>query len=112
MSARMDYSAKKCAPCGGEAVKASPSDVSQALEELSGWQNDADVAIFAEWTFSNFMAAKVFVDRVSTLAELENHHPDISFGWGYVKIMLSTHAIGGLSENDFIMAAKINELQA
>lgn len=112
MSARMDYSAKKCAPCEGGAVKASPSEISQALEGLSGWQNAADIAIRAEWTFSNFAKAKAFVDKVSTLAELENHHPDISFGWGYAKILLTTHAIDGLSENDFIMAAKINALQA
>jgi 4a-hydroxytetrahydrobiopterin dehydratase len=112
MSAQMNYSTKKCAPCDANAEKASASEVAHALERLSGWHNMDGVAISAEWTFSNFSKAKTFIDKVSALAEEENHHPDISFGWGYAKIKLTTHAIDGLSENDFSMAAKINALQA
>ena len=60
--------------------------------------------------FKNFLSSQEFVNEVGKISELENHHPDISFGWGYAKISITTHAIEGLSENDFILAAKIDEI--
>ena len=59
--------------------------------------------------FKDFMTSQIFVNKVGEISENENHHPDISFGWGYAKIQITTHAIEGLSENDFILAAKIDQ---
>jgi 4a-hydroxytetrahydrobiopterin dehydratase len=61
------------------------------------------------WRFADFAAAFAFVRRIADIAEAAGHHPDIAFGWGYVRISLQTHAIGGLHENDFILAARIDE---
>ena len=63
-----------------------------------------------EFTFNNFLKSQNFVNKVSEIAEKENHHPDISFGWGYCKIKIFTHAIKGLAESDFILAAKIDKI--
>ncbi|MDQ6967286.1 MAG: 4a-hydroxytetrahydrobiopterin dehydratase, partial [Mariprofundaceae bacterium] len=63
-----------------------------------------------KFTFSNFMEAQNFAQKVGVIAESENHHPDICYGWGYCTVTLYTHKIGGLHENDFIVAAKINQL--
>ncbi len=60
--------------------------------------------------FKNFLESQSFINKVSEISEKENHHPDISFGWGYAKIVVTTHAIEGLSENDFILAAKIDQI--
>ncbi len=60
--------------------------------------------------FKNFISSQNFVNNVGEIAEEEGHHPDISFGWGYAKIIITTHAIEGLSENDFILAAKIDQI--
>ena len=106
----MDYAKQHCQPCEGGVAKASSKEVAEALNDLPNWRSAADIAIRAEWSFDNFSKAKSFVDQISELAEKENHHPDISFGWGYAKLLLTTHAIDGLSDNDFIMAAKINEI--
>ena len=62
------------------------------------------------FTFKNFVNSQNFINKVSEISENENHHPDISFGWGYAKIIITTHAIEGLSENDFILAAKIDQI--
>ena len=60
--------------------------------------------------FKNFINSQNFINKVGEISENENHHPDISFGWGYAKIVITTHAIEGLSENDFILAAKIDQI--
>ena len=60
--------------------------------------------------FKNFIKSQNFINEVGKISENENHHPDISFGWGYAKIIITTHAIEGLSENDFILAAKIDQI--
>ena len=65
-----------------------------------------------KFNFKNFIESQKFVNRISEIAELENHHPDILFGWGYAKILITTHAIEGLSENDFILAAKIDKISS
>ena len=66
--------------------------------------------LIKEFTFENFIDSQSFVNKVGQLAENEGHHPDIIFGWGYAKINITTHAIKGLSENDFILAAKIDKI--
>ena len=63
-----------------------------------------------KFNFKNFLESQKFVNKVGEISEQEGHHPDILFGWGYVKISITTHAIEGLSENDFILAAKIDKI--
>ena len=78
---------------------------------VKGWELSPDAkSISKGFTFKNFAEALVFVTKVGSLAESESHHPDITFGWGYAEITSFTHAIDGLSENDFILAAKIDTL--
>jgi len=74
------------------------------------WSVNRDHYISRRFKFKNFSDALAFVNRVGALAETEGHHPDITFGWGFVSITLSTHAVDGLSENDFILGAKIDKL--
>lgn len=85
-------------------------DVTRALSDVHGWEQEGG-AIRRRFMFKDFRAAIAFINQVATIAESENHHPDIHLtGWNKVELVLSTHAIGGLSENDFILAAKVNDL--
>jgi len=102
---------KKCIPCeqGGKAM--TPDQVKTMLAEVPGWKLAADgKSISKRFTFPDFMHALGFVTKIAGIAEMENHHPDIMLGWGYAECKLWTHTIGGLHENDFIMASKINML--
>jgi 4a-hydroxytetrahydrobiopterin dehydratase len=103
---------KKCQPCEGGVPPVERQEAERLLLDLPGWQlTDDGVRIRREWTVKNFMAALHFFNRVAELAEDEGHHPDLHLvGYRNVAIELWTHAIGGLSENDFITAAKINDL--
>ena len=81
---------------------------------MDGWdvKNDENKSyyLFKEFSFRNFKESQKFINKVGLLAEEEGHHPDISFGWGYCKIKIFTHAIQGLAESDFILAAKIDKI--
>lgn len=103
---------KKCKPCEGGVPPVSRADAERLLTGLPGWKLTADgKAIRREWRVKDFMTALDFFNRVARIAEDEDHHPDLHVtGYRNVAVDLSTHAIGGLSENDFILAAKINEL--
>ena len=107
-----EWTARKCAPCEGGVVKFSPAEAAAQLEGLSGWRLDpSGQRIQKHWHLRDFMAAIGFFNQVAQLAEAEGHHPDLHLeGYRHAWIELSTHAIGGLSENDFIMAAKIDQL--
>jgi 4a-hydroxytetrahydrobiopterin dehydratase len=103
---------KKCAPCeGGVAACTLPAAQAQ-LEKLDGWRLTHDGRrIRKDWVVKHFLAGKEFFDAVAELAEEEQHHPDLHLeGYRNVWIEIWTHAIGGLSENDFILAAKIDQL--
>lgn len=104
--------AKKCLPCEGGVEPYSREQARIQVERLSGWiltQNGQRIR--KDWTVKNFMAGMAFFHRVAQLAEADGHHPDIHLeGYRRVWIELWTHAIGGLSENDFILAAKIDQL--
>jgi len=103
-------SEKSCVPCRG-GVPPLPEDEARGyLARTPGWELQDGRRIERTYRFKNFREALSFVDRVGALAEDEGHHPDITFGWGYATISLHTHKIKGLHENDFIMAAKINQL--
>lgn len=108
----------KCIPCEGGVAPMTPDETATHIKEVSGWQaieNHPSTALgashlYREFKFKNFKEALAFVNKVGEIAESEDHHPNIEFGWGYVRIKLWTHAIGGLHLNDFILAAKVNEL--
>jgi 4a-hydroxytetrahydrobiopterin dehydratase len=104
--------AKKCLPCEGGVPAYSPEEARQQVERLPGWRLTADgLRIRREWVVKNFMAGINFFEDVARLAETEGHHPDLHLaGYRNVAIEVWTHAIGGLSENDFILAAKIDTL--
>lgn len=107
----MTLSTESCKPCKGEEARLSSDDVQALLKEVDGWlSQEMDRKIIKDFKFKNFKQAQAFVNQVGGLAEQQGHHPDISFGWGYAEITLTTHATGGLSRNDFILAAKIDGL--
>ncbi len=87
-----------------------PQDVAEYLKVLSGWQVEENKKIKKEFVFKDFPSAIAFVNRVAAVAEAEGHHPALFISYNKVRVTLSTHAIGGLSENDFIIAAKTDEL--
>ena len=100
-----------CEPCSGNTPKLSYEKISKYLSQLNGWSvNDNQEMIFKKFKFNNFTKALNFTNKIGYLAEKEGHHPDITFGWGYAKIKISTHAIKGLAESDFILAAKIDKI--
>jgi 4a-hydroxytetrahydrobiopterin dehydratase len=101
---------KTCVPCRGGVPPLAEGEAKSFLAQTPGWELREGKQIERTYKFKNFREALGFVDRVGGLAEEEGHHPDINFGWGYAKISLHTHKIKGLHENDFIMAAKINQL--
>jgi 4a-hydroxytetrahydrobiopterin dehydratase len=103
---------KKCRPCEGGVEPVSPDEARRQLEKLPGWKLSADgKAIRKEWVVKDFMTAIDFFKDVANVAEADDHHPDLHLsGYRNVAIELSTHAIKGLSENDFILAAKIDEV--
>jgi len=103
---------KKCLPCEG-GVDPYPLDAArQQLEQLAGWVlTHENQRIRKDWTVKNFMAGLDFFNRCAQVAEADGHHPDLHIeGYRNVSVELWTHAIGGLSENDFILAAKIDAL--
>lgn len=101
---------KKCLPCELGSPKLTPKEIQNLSVSVPKWNISKDTEISRDFKFQNFAEALIFVTKVGSLAEHEGHHPDIEFGWGYAKIKLTTHAVKGLSENDFIMAAKIDSL--
>lgn len=107
----MVLAAKHCKPCSGKVSPLSPEAAAEMLKQTPKWQQvEGGKAIERHFKFSNFNYALSFVKQIAEIAERENHHPDITFGWGYCDVKFSTHSIGGLHENDFIAAAKINAI--
>ena len=102
---------QKCQACSGNTPKFDEKQISDNLSKLDNWSvNDEQKMIYKKFNFKTFKQALNFTNKVGEIADLEGHHPDISLGWGYSLIMLHTHAIQGLSINDFIIAAKIDEI--
>ena len=105
---------KKCVPCEGGVLPFDISDIHKYQKKVDGWdvsKNDNEIFYLnKKFKFKNFLESQSFINKVSEISENEGHHPDISFGWGYAEIKITTHAIEGLSENDFILAAKIDQL--
>lgn len=107
-----DLVQKQCKPCEGGTGKLSTAEIQKKLQLLDkAWTLDtADLALCREFRFKGFAKTMYFVNALAYLADQQGHHPDVSFGWGYCKVRFSTHAIDGLSENDFICAAKLDKL--
>ena len=106
-----NLSKKKCAPCTGATPKMSLDEITDNLSKINNWEiNNNKEMIFKKFKFNNFKKALNFTNQIGVLAEEEGHHPDISLGWRYCLVMIHTHAINGLSINDFILAAKIDKI--
>ena len=105
---------KKCVPCEGGIIPFDISEIHKYQKKVDGWdvKEKKDNIYFLEknFVFKNFVNSQNFINKIGEISEKENHHPDISFGWGYAKIVITTHAIEGLSENDFILASKIDQV--
>ena len=105
---------KKCLPCEGGVLPFDISEIHKYQKKVDGWNIKEDEKkihfLVKNFIFQNFKDSQNFINKVGKISENENHHPDISFGWGYAKITITTHAIQGLSENDFILAAKIDQI--
>ena len=107
-----DLTKKKCIPCEGGVIPFDVSQIHKYQKKVDGWDIIKNKDLFMlekNFTFKNFIDSQNFVNKVGEISEREGHHPDIIFGWGYAKINITTHAIKGLSENDFILAAKIDK---
>lgn len=105
----MDLSQKKCVPCEAGNMPLEESKVNELLKQVTAW-NLKEGHLYKKFKFRNFVEAIKFVNSIAEIAENEGHHPDFSVHYNRVEIELFTHAIKGLSENDFIVAAKIDNI--
>ncbi len=105
-----DLTNKNCVPCKTGTAPFSGDEIKKYLNEVKDWQAINKHHLVKKYSFSDFISALSFVNRVGKIAEQENHHPNICFTWGMVEITIWTHRIGGLHENDFILASKLDEL--
>src|SRR4051794_28506567 len=97
---------KKCGPCTKSTPRLQAADIAELKQQLDDQWKVVGDHLEKEYTFKDFREALDFTNRIGAIAEEENHHPDVFLSWGKVKLELSTHSIGGLSENDFILAAR------
>lgn len=113
MSTKSELAAGRCIPCNSFDRPLSEGEVRALLADLPGWELAGDAhSISQEFSFRDFKDAMLFVNAVGWMAEAQGHHPDMELGWGRVKVSWTTHAVGGLSNNDFICAAKVQAMAA
>ena len=108
-----DLHQKNCIPCKGGVPPFDISEIHKYLKKINGWdvkENKDNFFLEKNFKFKNFLESQDFVNKVGDIAEKEGHHPDIWYGWGYAKIKIFTHAIKGLHESDFILAAKVDRI--
>jgi 4a-hydroxytetrahydrobiopterin dehydratase len=105
-----ELASRQCVPCRGGVPPLNGEEIAKLSPQLQGWNVVNEHHLSKSYKFSNFVEAQSFVDRVGALAEEQGHHPDICFGWGRAEISIWTHKIDGLTESDFILAAKIDKL--
>jgi 4a-hydroxytetrahydrobiopterin dehydratase len=106
----MPLADQKCVPCKGGVPALKGDAIQSLLAEVPGWEVAHEHHLFRGFRFPDFKTALGFVNRVGALAEEQGHHPDLLLAWGKVEITIFTHKIDGLTESDFILAAKINPL--
>ena len=100
---------KQCVPCRGDVPPLAPTKVRALLSELEDWTIEQEYHLTRTFSFPDFAEALAFTNRVGAIAEEQGHHPDIHLAWGKVKVEVWTHKIKGLTESDFIFAAKVEE---
>ena len=106
-----DLAKRHCGPCSAETPPIEGKELQRYREHLNPrWRVQEDHHLASRFDFPDFAAALDFANRVGQVAEGEGHHPELCLSWGWVKVRIWTHAIDGLSENDFILAAKIDQL--
>ncbi|GAQ78627.1 pterin-4-alpha-carbinolamine dehydratase [Klebsormidium nitens] len=111
-----ELASKRCIPCEGKNVKALQKEAAEELlQEVPGWEllTEGEFKLRREWKTKNFLKGLEFMGKIGEIAEQEGHHPDLHLvGWNKLSVEINTHSIGGLSENDFILAAKISQIDA
>lgn len=105
-----ELASRQCVPCRGGVPALNSEEILKLSPQLQGWEVVNDHHLTKRYKFANFKEAQQFVNRVGDLAEEQGHHPDICFSWGAADISIWTHKINGLTESDFILAAKIDKL--
>ena len=105
-----DLADLQCVPCRGGVPPLTGAEIEKLLEQLEGWQAINEHHLKKTYRFKDFRESLEFVNRIGTLAEQQGHHPDICFGWGKAEVTIWTHKIDGLTESDFVLAAKIDKL--
>jgi 4a-hydroxytetrahydrobiopterin dehydratase len=105
-----DLAERECVPCRGGVPPMNGAEIEKLLPQLEGWQVIDEHHLQKLYRFKDFRASLEFVNRMGNLAEQQGHHPDICFGWGKAEVTIWTHKIDGLSESDFVLAAKIDKL--
>ena len=111
-----DLANKKCIPCEGGIPSFDLTEIHKYLKKVDGWDVKSDdektYYLIKKFKFNNFLESQNFINKVGEVSETENHHTDITFGWGYAKVKIHTHAINGLAESDFVLAAKIDKISS
>ena len=107
-----DLASKQCVPCRGGVPPLKGADLAAISAKVQGWQVVNEHHITKSFKFPDFVAALAFVNKVGALAEEQGHHPDIFLAWGRADVTIWTHKIDGLTESDFILAAKIDRIAA
>ena len=105
-----DLASRQCVPCRGGVLPMTADQISPFLTQLKDWQVIDNHHLKKSYRFKDFRETLDFVDRIGELAEEQGHHPDICFGWGKADVTIWTHKINGLTESDFVLAAKIDQL--
>ncbi|MBV0934344.1 4a-hydroxytetrahydrobiopterin dehydratase [Marinobacterium weihaiense] len=107
----MSLADKRCTPCRGGVPALTREEITPYLQQLDGWAlSDNASRIARDFAFADFNTALTFVNHVGRIAEEMGHHPEVSFGWGHARVEIWTHKIGGLHENDFVFAARVDRL--
>jgi 4a-hydroxytetrahydrobiopterin dehydratase len=108
----MELAEKRCVPCRGGVPPLKPEEIANLQRQVAGWQVVDNHHLSKSYAFPDFVTALAFVNRAGAVAEQEGHHPDLYLSWGKVEIRIWTHKINGLTESDFILAAKIDRVAA
>lgn len=105
-----DLAQRNCVPCRGGVLPLTADEIGPLQMQVADWKVVNDHHLVREFGFVNFAAALAFIERVGAMAEEQRHHPDIRLSWGKARVEIWTHKIDGLTESDFIFAAKTNEI--
>jgi len=108
----MELAEKRCVPCRGGVPPLKGEDIQKLQPQVADWQVVNEHHLERTYRFADFVTALAFVNRVGAIAEQEGHHPDLYLSWGKVDVRIWTHKINGLTESDFILAAKIDRVSA